>query len=260
MFYVKKEFLKEDNTMKNKNVFITGANGGIGRALVATFAAKKANIWACVLTPDSKFDVFCTKLAQENDVTIETIVCDITNYATVKKIVLDIRKTGRSIDVLVNNAGILKEALLQMTSMDMARQMFEVNFFAPLYLSQMFSKIMIQRKSGGAIINISSIAALDGVEGQTVYGATKAALYSMTKSMAKELGKYNIRANCVAPGVTQTPLIVNMRQDVFEQEKSTSYLKRLGQPQDIADAVAFLASNEAKYITGQILRVDGGRN
>ena len=244
----------------NKNVFITGANGGMGKAFVAAFARKKSNIWACVIASDVEFDAYCENLAHENGVTIETIVCDITDYDAVKNVVTDIRKTKRSIDVLVNNAGILKEALLQMTSMDTARKMFEVNFFAPFYLSQMFSKLMMRQENGGAIVNVSSVAALDGVEGQTIYGATKAALYSMTKSMAKELGKYNIRANCVAPGVTQTPLIADMKEDVLEREKLMSYLKRLGQPQDIADAVVFLASDEARYITGQILRVDGGRN
>lgn len=246
--------------MNGKNVFITGANGGIGRAVVAAFARKKANIWACIRTDNAEFRSYCADLAQENGVAIETIVCDVTDYDAVKTIVTDVRKTKRSIDVLVNNAGILKEALLQMTPMDTARQMFEVNFFAPFYLSQMISKLMMRQEKGGAIVNVSSVAALDGVEGQTIYGATKSALYSMTKSMAKELGRYNIRANCVAPGVTQTPLIADMKDDVLEREKSMSYLKRLGQPQDIADAVVFLASDESRYITGQILRVDGGKN
>ena len=246
--------------MINKNVFITGANGGIGKALVASFAKRKANVWACIVADDGDFRKYAGNLAKENGVTIETIVCDITDFDAVKNVVMDIRKTKRDIDVLVNNAGILKEALLQMTSMDSARKMFEVNFFAPFYLSQMISKLMMRQKNGGAIVNVSSVAALDGVEGQTVYGATKAALYSMTKSMAKELGKYKIRANCVAPGVTETPLIADMKPDVLSREAETTYLKRLAQPQDIADAIVFLASDEARYVTGQILRVDGGKN
>lgn len=246
--------------MKNKNVFVTGANGGIGRKIVSSFAKKGANIWTFIIAPDADFECYCSELAKENGVTIETIVCDITDFNAVKNVIMDIRKTKRDINVLVNNAGILKEALLQMTSMDSARKMFEVNFFAPFYLSQMISKLMMRQEDGGAIVNVSSVAALDGVEGQTIYGATKAALYSMTKSMAKELGKYKIRANCVAPGVTETPLIADMKPDVLSREADTTYLKRLAQPQDIADAVVFLASDEARYVTGQILRVDGGRN
>ena len=246
--------------MINKNVFITGANGGIGKALVSSFAKRKANVWACIVSSDDDFENHCSALAKENGVKIDIIVCDITDFDAVKNVVMDIRKTKRDIDVLVNNAGILKEALLQMTSMDAARKMFEVNFFAPFYLSQMISKLMMRQTNGGAIVNVSSVAALDGVEGQTVYGATKAALYSMTKSMAKELGKYKIRANCVAPGVTETPLIADMKPDVLTHEADTTYLKRLAQPQDIADTIVFLASDEARYITGQILRVDGGRN
>lgn len=246
--------------MKNKNVFITGSNGGMGRKIVSSFAKKGANVWACIIVTDAEFECYCSELAKENGVTIEIIVCDITDFNAVKEVITGIHKTRKNIDVLVNNAGILKEALLQMTSMDYARKMFEVNFFAPFYLSQMISKLMMRQENGGSIVNISSVAALDGVEGQTIYGATKAALYSMTKSMAKELGKYKIRANCVAPGVTETPLIANMKSNVLEREADTTYLKRLAQPQDIADAVVFLASDEARYITGQILRVDGGRN
>lgn len=246
--------------MTDKNVLITGANGGIGRALLSAFAARKSNIWACVLSADDDFNEYAAQKAKENGVTVETIVCDITDFDAIKNVVMDIRKTKRDIDVLVNNAGILKEALLQMTSMDNARKMFEVNFFAPFYLSQMISKLMMRQKNGGSIVNISSVAALDGVEGQTIYGATKAALYSMTKSMAKELGKYKIRANCVAPGVTETPLIADMKTDILEREADATYLKRLAQPRDIADVVVFLASDEARYVTGQILRVDGGRN
>lgn len=246
--------------MNNKNIFITGANGGIGRALVSAFAKKKANIWACLRTYNADFEQYAATLARENGVIIKAVVCDITDFDAIKNIIMEIKKVSGGIDVLVNNAGILKEALLQMTSMSVARQLFEVNFFAPFYISQQVSKLMMRQKNGGAIINVSSVAAMDGVEGETIYGATKAALYAMTKSMAKELGRYNIRANCVAPGITQTSLITDMKSEVLEFEKETTYLKRLGQPQDIADVITFLASDDARYITGQILRVDGGKN
>lgn len=246
--------------LKGKVILITGANGGIGRAMVEAFAKNGAEVWANVRNINQDFSEYCKNLTIKYETKIFPIIFDVTDFDAVRSAVMEIKKTSGKIDVLVNNAGILKEALLQMTSMDVARKMFDVNFFAAFYLSQMVSKLMVRQKDGGSIVNISSVAALDGVEGQTIYGATKAALYSMTKSMAKELGKYKIRANCIAPGVTETALIADMKTDVLEHEAEVSYLKRLGQPQDIAKVAVFLASDDAQYITGQILRVDGGRN
>ncbi len=244
----------------NKNVLLTGCCGGMGRAMVKAFAEQKANIWACDINISDDFAEFVSQISQNNGVTIETFSVNLTDYDAVKNMVMKIRSNKRPVDVLINNAGILKEALLQMSSMDMARQLFEVNFFAVFYLTQLVSKLMIRQPQGGSIINMSSMAALDGVEGETLYGASKAAVYSMTKSLAKELGHYNIRANCLAPGITQTPLIKDMSEDVLQKDQNNTYLNRLGKPEEIADAAVFLASDASRYITGQIIRVDGGRN
>lgn len=246
--------------LNGKNVLITGANGGMGKAMVKAFAVNGANIWANILDQDDDFIAYTETVSREYNVQIQSVVFDLTNFEAVKKAVMDIRATKRPIDVLINNAGILTESLLQMTTLENARRLFEVNFFAPFYLTQLVSKLMVRQPNGASIINISSVAAFDGVEGQTVYGATKAAIASMTKSLAKELGKYNVRANCIAPGVTKTPLIAGMNETVLKADEEKTYLNRLGLPQDIADTAVFLASNAARYITGQVIRVDGGRN
>ena len=139
-------------------------------------------------------------------------------------------------------------------------QIFEVNFFAPFQLMQLVTRLMMRQPNGGAIVNMSSMAAFDGVEGETVYGATKAALASMSKSLAKELGRFKIRVNCIAPGVTETPLISGMSESVLDKDRESTYLRRLGKPEDVANVAAFLLSDDAQYVTGQVIRVDGGRN
>lgn len=245
--------------LKGKIVFITGANGGIGRALVEAFAKAGADIWANVRNSNQDFSKYCEKLAIKYKVHIVPIAFDTTEFEMVKNAVAEIKKASGHIDVLVNNAGILKESLFQMTTMNDIKDMFDVNFFAPVYLMQLVSRLMT-RQNSGAIINISSIAAFDGVEGQTIYGATKAALATVTKSLAKELGKYHIRANCIAPGVTKTPLIQNMKEEVLQKDQEKTYLNRLGNPEEVANVAVFLASNASCYITGQVIRVDGGRN
>ena len=250
----------QNKIFQNKNVFITGANGGIGRATVEAFAKKGANIIALTTKQNNEFNDFIKTISEKYNILATIKTCDITDFDTLKNIIIDMKKNKQNIDILINNAGILEEALFQMTPISIARKMFEVNFFAPVYLTQMISKLMMTQKDGGAIVNVSSIAGIDGVEGETIYGATKAALSSMTKSLAKELGKYNIRANCVAPGIIRTPLIKNMKPTVLEKEEQNTYLKRLGVPEEIADVITFLASDEARYITGQTLRIDGGKN
>ena len=150
--------------------------------------------------------------------------------------------------------------MLQMMPMQDARLLFEVNFFAPFQLMQLVSRLMMRQPGGGAIVNMSSMAAFDGVEGEAVYGATKAALAAMSKSLAKELGRFKVRVNCIAPGVTETPLISGMSEAVLKRDSDSTYLRRLGRPEDVANMAAFLISDAAAYITGQVIRVDGGRN
>ena len=246
--------------LKGKNILLTGADGGMGRAMTKAFAQAGANVWANVIRENNEYNAYVESLAQENGVWIKPMVFDLTDGAALKNAVMAIRSEKLSIDGLVNNAGILREGMLQMIPLADARLLFEVNFFAPFQLMQLVTRLMMRQPNGGAVVNMSSMAAFDGVEGETVYGATKAALASMSKSLAKELGRFKIRVNCIAPGVTETPLISGMSETVLSKDRESTYLRRLGKPEDIANMAAFLLSDTASYVTGQVIRVDGGRN
>ena len=246
--------------LNGKNILLTGADGGMGRAMTEAFARAGANIWANVVKPNADYEEFASGLAKECGVWIKPMAFDLTDATSVKTAVMAIRSEKLAIDGLVNNAGILRENMLQMMPIADARLLFEVNFFAPLQLMQLVTRLMMRQPNGGSVVNMSSMAAFDGVEGETVYGATKAALAAMSKSAAKELGRFKIRVNCVAPGVTKTPLIAKMSEAVLSADKERTYLKRLGDPSDIANIATFLLSDQAQYITGQVIRVDGGRN
>ncbi len=246
--------------LKGKNVFLTGSDGGMGRAMTAAFARSGANVWAGIIQPNAEYDSYCAELTSQYGVWIKPIVFDLTDAAAIKSAVMAVRGDKLPIDVLVNNAGILRESLLPMMPIADARLLFEVNFFAPLQLMQLVTRLMMRQSNGGSVINFSSMAAFDGVEGETVYGATKAALASLSKSLAKELGRYKIRVNCIAPGVTRTPFIEKMTPEVLARDEASTYLKRLGTPEEIAEVVVFLASDASRYVTGQVIRVDGGRN
>lgn len=246
--------------LKNKTILITGANGGIGRACVEEFAKYGANLIVHARQQNADFDKFINDISLRYDVQVVPVYFDLSNYENIKANIPTIKKMFSSIDVLVNNAGVLSEALSSMVTKDMLIKMFEVNTYAPFFLIQFISRIMMRQATGGSIINLSSVAAFDAVEGHVVYGATKAALASMTKSLAKELGRYKIRINAVAPGVTYTPMAAKMSSEILAKETETTFLQKLAQPEDIAQTIVFLASDQAKHITGQILRVDGGRN
>jgi 3-oxoacyl-[acyl-carrier protein] reductase len=162
------------------------------------------------------------------------------------------------VDVLVNNAGITYNALFQMTSMEKMREVFEVNFFAQVAFTQYIVRLMARQKSG-SVINISSSAAIDANPGRSAYGASKAAVICMTRAMAHELAEQNIRANAIAPGITDTDMVeASMSQETIAATVAQTRLKRMGKPSDIADAAVFLASDLSSYVTGEILRVDGG--
>lgn len=246
--------------LKGKNILLTGADGGMGRAMTKAFAQSGANVWANVIRENGEYNAFAETLARECGVWIKPMVFDLTDGVALKSAVMAIRAEKVPIDGLVNNAGVLREGMLQMMPLADARLLFEVNFFAPFQLMQLVTRLMIRQPHGGAIVNMSSMAAFDGVEGETVYGATKAALASMSRSLAKELGRFKIRVNCIAPGVTETPLISGMSDSVLDKDRESTYLRRLGKPEDVANMAAFLLSDAASYVTGQTIRVDGGRN
>ena len=234
--------------LENKVCIITGAAQGIGKQIAEQFAADGAIVYACdrqAFVADNEH--------------IHPIVVDITNAVDVKAALMQIYKSEGHIDCLVNNAGIVYNRKIGMIVREETERMFLVNVIAVLELIQFCSRLMA-RNGGGSIVNIASVTAVLGSPGQVAYSATKGAIISMTKSAAKELAVQNIRVNAVAPGIVKTERFTELYEsdgDKIDTRIQRIALGRLGTPEDIAHACAFLASNRANYISGQILGVDG---
>jgi len=243
--------------LKGKNVIITGTNRGIGRAMLDEFAKNGANIWAHARVESPEFLMDIKAVAEKYHVEIKPLCFELTDYDAMKAAVKTIMSSKIPVDALVNNAGITYNALFQMSSMDQLRHQIEVNFVSVFIFTQYISKLMARQKKG-SIINIASSAAYDGNSGKSVYGATKAAVIAMTNSIAAELGINEIRANCIAPGITETDMLASMPDTVVAEAKANTDMRRGGKPDEVAKTAVFLASDLSSYITGQTIRVDGG--
>jgi hypothetical protein len=161
------------------------------------------------------------------------------------------------VDGLVNNAGIIYNALFPMSQLERVKEQFEVNFFAPYLLTQYVIKLMLKNKSG-SIVNLASMTGLDGKNGQSAYAGTKAAIIGFTKTLSKEFGESDIRINALAPGYIETDMLSSLPEDKLEEVKRQINLRRTGTPKEVAKAAVFLLSDLSSYITGEVIRVDGG--
>ena len=247
--------------LKDKVSLITGAAAGIGKATAVRFAEEGARVMICDV--DQIAGEAALKDIGHN---AEFYRVDVTDKVSVADWIRNVTNKLARIDVLVNNAGIVRDSLLvKMKDDDLVKQMSENDFDRVLAVNlkgifnctQAVAPIMI-RRGGGVILNATSVVGIDGNLGQTNYVAAKAGVIGMTKVWARELGRYSIRVNAVAPGFTATEILASMPHDVLERMRARTPLGRLGQPADIASAYLFLASDEASFITGTVLRVDGG--
>jgi 3-oxoacyl-[acyl-carrier protein] reductase len=247
--------------LKDKVALITGGGAGIGRATAERFAEEGAKVVICDV--DQKAG---ETLAQALGPEHRFYKVDVTDRQAVQAWVDDVvAKYGR-VDVLINNAGVLRDnQLVRFKDGEIVKQMPQadfdlvvaVNLKGVFNCAQAVAPYMI-RQGGGVILNATSIVGLDGNFGQTNYVATKAGVVGMTKVWTRELGRYNIRVNAVAPGFTATEMVMTMPEKVLEGMKARTPLGRMAQPRDIANAYLFLASDEASFISGTVLRVDGG--
>ena len=236
----------EMKLLENKVALITGAGRGIGKVIAEQFIADGAIVYVNDLT--------------EPDVEGAKPICfDVTDSTALKAGLMSIYKAEGRLDVVVNNAAIIQNQKLGMVTKPLLEKMYAVNVFAVIDMIQIASRLMV-RNGGGCFVNMASVTGVVGSPGQVAYSASKGAVISITKSAAKELAPINIRVNAVAPGIVRTERFEELYEatgNKIDERIGRIALGRLGTPQDIANAVSFLASDRASYISGQILGVDG---
>ena len=242
--------------LDGKTALVTGASRGIGRAIALRLAAEGARV-AINYAGN-------VKAAEEVKAAIEAaggtaILCqaDIADSAAVEAMIADVAKEFGAIDILVNNAGITRDTLLMRMKDEDFAKVLDTNLKGVFYCTKAVSKLMMKKRSG-RIVNMASVVGLVGNAGQTNYAAAKAGVIGFSKSAAKELASRGITVNAVAPGFIGTDMTADLPESVKEKALSDIPLGRAGQPEDVANAVLFLASDQASYITGQVVHVDGG--
>jgi 3-oxoacyl-[acyl-carrier protein] reductase len=239
----------------NKVAVVTGGAQGIGAAIVEKLASEGASIAVVDINGEKAKEV--ALLAQQKGVEAESYQVDVSDTEAVKTLVAEIAKRFGRIDILVNNAGITRDGLLMTMSEKDWDLVLSVNLKSVFNFTKAAARPMIKQK-GGSIINISSVVGLMGNGGQVNYSASKAGVIGVTKSSAKELGSRNIRVNAIAPGYIQTAMTHQLDEKARTALIEAIPTKQLGKPEDVANAVLFLASDLSSYVTGEVLRVDGG--
>ena len=244
------------DTLKNKNVLVTGAARGIGRVIALSFAKYGANIAFTDIRKDDNFISLEKELAK---IGVKGIgyVSDASDFENSQNTVAEILKEFGSIDVLINNAGITRDNLLMRMSEQDWDMVININLKSVFNLTKAVIRPMMKARKG-SIINMSSVVGIGGNAGQANYSASKAGIIGFTKSIAKELGSRNIRCNAIAPGFIETEMTGKLPENVINDWLTKIPLKRTGKPEDVANACLFLASDLSGYITGQVITVDGG--
>lgn len=239
-------------------VLITGAGRGIGRVIAEQMAQDGAIVYVNDLQLGD-MEEWAADCSSRNNTKVVPVAFDVTDSSALKAGLMSVYKAEGRLDCVVNNAAIIANQKLGMVTKPLLEKMFSVNVFAVIDMIQLASRLMA-RNGGGSIVNIASITAVVGSPGQVAYSSTKGAIISLTKSAAKELSPLQIRVNAVAPGIIKTERFAELYEadgEKIDQRIGRIALGRLGTPQDVANAVAFLASDRASYISGQVLGVDG---
>jgi 3-oxoacyl-[acyl-carrier protein] reductase len=245
------------NGFKEKVVLVTGGSRGIGRACAVAFAKAGAAVVVISYAGNEAAAQESVKLVQEAGAKAEAVKFDVADTAACAAAVDSIVKTHGRLDVLVNNAGVAVDGLvMRMKDEDWDKQL-DTNLKGAFALIRAASRPMMKQR-GGAIINLTSIVGESGNAGQAAYSASKAGLIGLTKSVAKELASRNIRVNAVSPGFIGTDMTAGINDELRKKMLENIPLARLGTPEEVANAVVFLASDSAAYITGEVLKVNGG--
>lgn len=242
--------------LAGKTAIITGGSRGIGKGIATIFAQHGANVAFTYSSSAASAEALAKELSALG-VKAQAYQSDAASFSQSEALVEQVIKDFGQIDILVNNAGITKDTLLLRMSEEDFDKVINVNLKSVFNMTKAAQKYMIKQKSG-SIINISSVVGVQGNAGQANYAASKAGILGFTKSVALELGSRGVRSNAIAPGFIETEMTATLKPEVVEGWRNAIPLKRGGQPEDIANACVFLASDLSAYITGQTLRVDGG--
>jgi 3-oxoacyl-[acyl-carrier protein] reductase len=245
----------------DKVVLVTGSSRGIGAAILSAFARAEAT---CVLhfwdDPDganrSDAETLATQLrALPNQPTVGIVGADVRDATQIEALMRRVKETCGGLDILVNNAGIIRDRTLKKMSLDEWHAVIQTNLDGVFHCCKYGTEIL---RDSGRIVNIASVAGMVGLHGQTNYAAAKAGVIGLTRVLAKELARRRITVNAIAPGVIQTPMLGEIKPEVMAEYMKQIPVGRLGSPDDVANAVLFLSSEESSYITGQVLPVTGG--
>ncbi|MCL9781649.1 3-oxoacyl-ACP reductase FabG [Vibrio sp. S4M6] len=240
--------------LKGKICVVTGGGQGIGRTIVERFASENAeHVYACDMNIDT------IKEAYENTTNVSPVLLNVCDRTGIQSLVEDIKQRHGRIDVLINNAGITRDNLLDRMTEEDWDIVLDVNLKGVFNMTQAIAPLMIENNSG-SIVTMSSVVGTDGNIGQSNYAATKGGVIAMTKGWAKEFARKGaqVRANCVAPGFVETPMTKDLPEKVIQYMVSKTPLNRMAKSEDISNGVTFLASDQASFITGQTLKIDGG--
>jgi len=247
----------QNKELQGKTCLITGGSRGIGRAIVTAMAAAGANVAFTYQSSKEQADALAKSMIEKGGVRCKAYQANVASSEEMQNVVKQVENDFGPITILVNNAGITRDkSFLKMTK-TMWDEVMRVNLDGVFYTTQLVANDMVGA-GWGRIINISSIVGQTGNFGQANYAATKGAVISFTESLARELARKGITVNAVAPGFVETDMVTNMPEAALNQVKALTPMGRLGKPEEIADAVVFLASPRASYVTGQVLGVNGG--
>ena len=242
--------------LTDKIAVITGGTRGIGKAIALKYAENGADV-AIIATSESDAARNTLALLKSMGSDAKLYVCDVSNSDEVARMADMIIKDYGQIDILVNNAGITRDNILPALKDSDIDDVIDVNLKGCMYVTRAFIRSFVKRRSGN-IINISSVVGLMGNKGQANYAASKAGIIGFTKTVAREYGKRNIRCNAIAPGYIATEMTAALNEEITKQIEESLPLGTLGKPEDVANLALFLASSSSSYITGEVIKVDGG--